>query len=60
MLDFPRWKYVLVTVLLLAALVFALPNFFGEDPALQVVRRNHEPMDASAQQIVEDTLALAR
>ena len=56
MLDFPRWKYVLVTVLLLAALVFALPNFFGEDPALQVVRRNHEPMDASAQQIVEDLL----
>jgi preprotein translocase subunit SecD len=56
MLDYPRWKYLLVAVLLLAALVFALPNFFGEDPALQVVRRDHEPMDASAQQVVENLL----
>ena len=56
MLDFPRWKYVLVTVLLLAALLFALPNFFGEDPALQVVRRNHEAMDAAAQQAVENLI----
>jgi preprotein translocase subunit SecD len=56
MLEFPRWKHVLVTVLLLAALVFALPNFFGEDPALQVVRRNHEAMDAAAQQTVANLL----
>jgi preprotein translocase subunit SecD len=56
MLDFPRWKYLLVAVLLLAALLFALPNFFGEDPALQVVRRNHEAMDASAQQAVGNLL----
>ena len=56
MLDFPRWKYLLVAVLLLAALVFALPNFFGEDPALQVVRRNHEAMDANARQAVETLL----
>jgi preprotein translocase subunit SecD len=56
MLEFPRWKYVLVTVLLLAALLFALPNFFGEDPALQVVRRSHEPMDAAARATVETLL----
>ena len=56
MLEFPRWKYVLVTVLLLAALLFALPNFFGEDPALQVVRRNHEVMDAAAREAVEALL----
>jgi preprotein translocase subunit SecD len=56
MLEFPRWKYVLVTLLLLAALSFALPNFFGEDPALQVVRRNHEVMDAAAREAVEALL----
>ena len=56
MLEFARWKYILVGLVLLLACFFALPNFFGEDPALQVVRRNHEPMDASAQQIVEDLL----
>jgi len=56
MLEFARWKYVLIAVVLLAALLFALPNFFGEDPALQVVRRNHVPMDAGARQAVVDLL----
>ena len=49
MLEFARWKYILVSVVLLAAFFFALPNFFGEDPALQVVRKDRTPMDAAAQ-----------
>ncbi len=27
------------------ALLFALPNLFGEDPALQIERKDHAPMD---------------
>ena len=38
MLEFPRWKYVLVTLVVLIGALFALPNLFGEDPALQVER----------------------
>jgi preprotein translocase subunit SecD len=49
MLEFARWKYILVSVVLLAAFFFALPNFFGEDPALQVVRKDRAPMDAAAE-----------
>jgi preprotein translocase subunit SecD len=56
MLEFPRWKYVLVTLVLLLALIFALPNFFGTDPALQVARKNRSPMDEFARQAVEQTL----
>src|SRR5579863_8968043 len=41
MLEYPRWKYLLVGAVLLLALLFALPNFFGEDPALQVARKDH-------------------
>ena len=41
MLEYARWKYILVAVVLLLALLFALPNFFGEDPALQVARKDH-------------------
>jgi preprotein translocase subunit SecD len=41
MLQYPRWKYLLVAAVLLLALLFALPNFFGEDPALQVARKDH-------------------
>jgi preprotein translocase subunit SecD len=53
MLEYARWKYILVAVVLLLGLLFALPNFFGEDPALQVARKDHNPVDASASQTVE-------
>ncbi|HRX90192.1 MAG TPA: protein translocase subunit SecD [Steroidobacteraceae bacterium] len=56
MLDFARWKYWLVATVLLVALVFALPNFFGEDPALQVARKDRATMDAAAQTSVEEFL----
>ena len=41
---------------MLLALVFALPNFFGTDPALQVARKNRLPMDDFARQAVEQML----
>ena len=53
MLDFPRWKYILVALVMLLALIFALPNFFGTDPALQVARKNRLAMDEFARQAVE-------
>jgi preprotein translocase subunit SecD len=56
MLEYARWKYILVAVVLLLALLFALPNFFGEDPALQVARKDHSPVGADAMQAVETFL----
>jgi hypothetical protein len=53
MLDYPRWKYVVVTLVTLLALVFAAPNFFGEDYALQVARRDRAPVDDAARGSVE-------
>ena len=57
MLEYPRWKYVLIAVVLLLALLFALPNFFGEDPALQVARKDHTAMASGGQKQVESFLA---
>ncbi len=34
--DFPRWKYVLIVLVILAGLIYALPNVFPQDPAVQV------------------------
>src|SRR5215470_1748609 len=56
MLEYARWKYILVSVVLLLALLFALPNLFGEDPALQVARKDRSAIDATAQQAVESFL----
>lgn len=56
MLEFPRWKYILVAVITLLALVFASPNFFGEDLAVQVARRDRATIDETARQAIEDAL----
>ena len=56
MLEYPRWKYLLVLVVLGLALILALPNLFGEDPALQVARKDHDPMLASSLPTVEQFL----
>lgn len=33
---YPLWKYVTIVVALLIAALYALPNFYGEEPAVQV------------------------
>lgn len=33
---YPLWKYVVMLVALVIGLVYTLPNFFGEAPAVQV------------------------
>jgi preprotein translocase subunit SecD len=57
MLEYARWKYLLVAAVLLLALIFALPNVFGEAPALQVARKDHNAMDTTSQQAIEKYLA---
>ncbi len=34
--QFPKWKYVMIIVLIILALIYALPNIFGESPAVQI------------------------
>ncbi|MGQ0836661.1 MAG: protein translocase subunit SecD [Gammaproteobacteria bacterium] len=56
MLEYARWKYILVCLVLVASLLFALPNFFGEDPALQIARKDRAAVDAAAQASIEKFL----
>ncbi|MEN9704196.1 MAG: hypothetical protein RLZZ393_75 [Pseudomonadota bacterium] len=56
MLEYARWKYILITAVTLVALLLAAPNFFGEDVALQVARKDRAAIDATGQQGVEDFL----
>ena len=43
--QYPAWKYALIAVVLLAGVVFALPNLFGEAPAVQVSPVRGAPID---------------
>jgi preprotein translocase subunit SecD len=38
MIAYPRWKMVIVAVVIALAVLLALPNVFGEESALQLVR----------------------
>lgn len=33
---YPLWKYLLVLVVLIVGIIYALPNIYGKDPALQI------------------------
>ena len=33
---YPLWKYTLLVILVVLGILYALPNFFGEDPVLQI------------------------
>ena len=37
--QYPLWKYILLVVVLLFASIYALPNLYGEDPAVQISHR---------------------
>ncbi len=34
--QYPLWKYILILAVLLAGLIYTLPNFYGESPAVQI------------------------
>jgi preprotein translocase subunit SecD len=53
MLEYPRWKYITVGVVLLLALILALPNVFGQAPALQFVRKDRVEITPQAQEEIQ-------
>ena len=45
MSSYPRWKIVLVAIVLLAGIFLAVPNLFGEENALQLARDRAAVLD---------------
>lgn len=57
---YPVWKYVIIVIALLVGVIYTLPNFFGEAPAVQVLSANSvAKVDAAAQSRIEDALKMA-
>ena len=53
----PLWKYLLLLAALLVALLYAAPNLFGEDPAIQISAPRGAAVDEALQQRVVDGLS---
>jgi preprotein translocase subunit SecD len=60
MSDFPRWKYALVAIVLALGLLYAAPNVFRPQPAVQISANRGATIDAGMQKKVEDTLDKAK
>ncbi len=57
---YPLWKYILIVVAVVAGLVYTLPNFYGEVPAVQVSPlRSNLKVDAALMARVEEAIKKA-
>ena len=57
---YPLWKYLIVAVAIVLGLLYTLPNFFGESPAVQVSSGKATlKVDLKTLDVVENTLKTA-
>ena len=56
--QYPLWKYIMLVVVLVVSTIYALPNIYGEDPALQISHRSHALVEDDRNSI-ENTLKTA-
>ncbi|HEY1035226.1 MAG TPA: protein translocase subunit SecD [Pseudoxanthomonas sp.] len=59
MLEFPRWKYVLILIVVLASALYALPNLYPQDPSVQITANRGFAIDAALRGRVDTALKAA-
>lgn len=58
MLEFPRWKYVVILIVLALSALYALPNIYQKDPAVQITaNRGGQVDDALRERVLADLKA---
>ena len=57
----PTWAYSLILITFLLSIVFVMPNFYGESPAIQIMPiKSGEKIDTSLLQSIEETLEASK
>ncbi len=59
MLEFPRWKYVLILLVLIASTLYSLPNLYPKDPSVQVTANRGSATGITLRQKVEQGVSAA-
>ncbi|ENM3903158.1 protein translocase subunit SecD [Vibrio cholerae] len=57
---YPLWKYLMVMLTISVAALYALPNIYGEDPAIQITGARGASVDMSTLDAVTDALNKAQ
>ncbi|MDH5181407.1 MAG: protein translocase subunit SecD [Gammaproteobacteria bacterium] len=50
--QYPLWKYIMIAVIIAIGAIYAAPNLYGTDPALQIAVKNNKVITASTRQQV--------
>ncbi len=53
---YPLWRYILLAILIVIAIVYALPNLYGEDPAIQISMKDASVVPSSLESTLTSTL----
>ena len=56
MLEYSRWKYLVIVLVLAFSVLYALPNVYPQDPAVQVTANRGSQVDAALKTRVEAAL----
>src|SRR6186713_1014779 len=56
MLEYPKWKYWLIAIVIAVGLFYALPNTFPQDPAVQISANRGSKVDAALKEKVQGAL----
>lgn len=56
MLEYSRWKYVVILLVVLLSALYALPNLYPQDPSVQITANRGATIDAALRQKVDAAL----
>ncbi len=59
MLEFPRWKYVVILLVMVLSVMYALPNLYPQDPSVQITANRGAAIDKALESRVQATLQQA-
>ena len=59
MLEYGRFKYLVIVVVVLLSVLYALPNLYPQDPSVQITANRGYEVDAALEKRVEAALAKA-
>ncbi len=57
--QYPLWRYLLILAITVLGALYALPNLYGFDPALQISARRSAPVDSALEKTLTEAVSKA-
>ena len=55
--KYSLWKYLLIIAVLVIGVIYALPNYYGEDPSIQISPSRNAELNSDVEQSVQTVLS---